>query len=390
MPGHATIYAARALSLAVVRSAARGLRVTPGVGECLATLEGGDLRITVNQLPAEQLDEHLAAIRGYIASRCHVEDDAFPMAIEDTAQVLGLVVEPQLDGQSKAAELVLNLARLSSGYSFDGVAFRDGDGHIAAQPARTSADGPDGDEQSITSEVGQEDRGKFTEPPNAARVLRRAWILAAVTMRAFLEEEPATSFDEPMSLIWSWLETFGAVDDLEETEEAMLATPHGHIATDQRVAAGWRGEGLAVLAWALGVGDMPDHETTVDAGALAGKMGFLGATLHPSLKNPRLRSAPEIDWMARRLLGVHWRLREFWLRPKPVDFRTFARTAWFGAFDLVNIRLFDDDLGIGGKAITAAPREQIKRAHDIAVERHQAIGWLRGMHRDYSKVDTST
>jgi hypothetical protein len=386
--GHATIYAARSLSLAVVRSAARGLRIQPGTGECLAVLETQGLRIIVNQLTPAQRDEHLVAIRGYITSQCHVADETFLAEIEDTAQVLGLIVEPELDPQGKAAELVLSLARYSGGFSFDGQVFRDGDGRLVAQPLR--GDLGAGNEDSITSEVSHDDRGKFTEPPDAARVMRRAWIFAAVTMRAFLEDEPAGSADEAQSLIWSWLETFAATADLEEAEEAMLATPHGSLTLDQRDQVRHRGEALAVLTWALGVGEMPDHETPTDPGVLAGKMGFLGAALHPALKNPRLRSAPEIDWTARRILGIHWRLREFWLRPKAVDFRTFARTAWFGAFDLVNIRLFDDDLAIGGKPITLAPREQIKRCHDMAVERHQAIAWLRGMHRDYSKVDTST
>jgi hypothetical protein len=49
-----------------------------------------------------------------------------------------------------------------------------------------------------------------------------------------------------------------------------------------------------------------------------------------------------------------------------------------------------DDLAIRGTAIAATPRELLAMTSSIAMERHQAINWLDGVHPIYSDVDTST
>ncbi len=94
--------------------------------------------------------------------------------------------------------------------------------------------------------------------------------------------------------------------------------------------------------------------------------------------------------MERRLLAIHWRLRDFSLGPRTMDFREFSRTAWMGPFELEGIPLAGNDLAIGGEPIEQADPEQVHESQSIALERHHAINWLMGQTWVYSQVDTST
>jgi hypothetical protein len=93
--------------------------------------------------------------------------------------------------------------------------------------------------------------------------------------------------------------------------------------------------------------------------------------------------------MQKRLLAVHWRLRQYSLLPGAMGFRTFARTGW-RPFDLAGVPLAGDDLALGGRAIADTDAEPRRIAESTARERHQAINWLLGDHPVYSRVDLST
>jgi hypothetical protein len=94
--------------------------------------------------------------------------------------------------------------------------------------------------------------------------------------------------------------------------------------------------------------------------------------------------------MEGRLLGIHWRLRDFSLNPTAMNFEAFSRECWFGSFDLTGIATLEDDLAIGGKPISKADRGDFETCFSIARERHIAINWLIGLARTYSKVPTDT
>ncbi len=377
-----TIYAPRALSLAVIRSAARGFRVAPHAEPVLCSIEAAGLQITVGNVSIDELPQRVANVRAFVMTRCHISDDRVLAALDDAEYAYALHCTPTLAG--RVGELVTNLTRLCDGIAFDGAALRDGHGQVLA------ADSPgSGEEESSTEDMSPEVSGRFTAPPQADRVLRRVWVLAAVAMRAFLEGSSNNSVAEPFARIWQWLDRAGALPELEDSERDLLSTPHGRMTVEQKVVAGWRGEGLGVLAWALHSTAMVDHQTPFDPGTIATSMGFLADVLPAHLRNPQLRSATELEWQRRRLYGIHWRLREFWLRPRSFDFRAYARIASHGAFDLIGIPILDDDLAIAGKPLAQAARDLAQRSHDMVVERHMAIGWLLGRHHDYSRVDTT-
>jgi Domain of unknown function (DUF4272) len=376
-----TIYAPRSLSLSVIRSAARGFRVAPHAEPVICSIETTGLQMTVGIIPIDELPQRLANVRAFAMTRCHIKDERVLSAIEDAEYGYIVHCAPGLAG--RGADLVVNLTRLCDGIAFDGAALRDGNGQLLA------ANAPGSNEDSTTLDMGPEVRGRFAEPPSAERVLRRVWVLAAITMRAFLEGSAINSVVEPFARIWQWLDRNGALPELEDAERGLLSTPQGRLSMEQKVMAGWRGEGLGVLAWALHVTPMVDHQTPFDPAAIASSMGFLADVLPASLRVPQLRCATELEWQKRRLYGIHWRLREFWLRPRSFDFRAYARTAAHGTFDLIGIPLLDDDLAIGGRPLAAAARDLAQRSHDMVVERHLAIGWLLGKHHDYSRVDTT-
>ncbi len=376
-----TIYASRPLPLGVIRSAARGLFVAPHAEPVVCSIEGNGLQITIGAISVDDLPQRVANVRAFAMTRCHISDDRVLAMLDDAEYGYVLHCTPSLTG--RVAELVLNLTRLCDGVSFDGAALRDGHGQVLA------ADEPNSSEESNTQDMSPEVSGRFTTPPTAERVLRRVWVLAAVAMRAFLESSSNNSVSEPFTRIWNWLDRSGALPELEDAERHLLSTPHGRMTMEQKVVAGWRGEGLGVLSWALHATPMVDHQTPFDPGTIATSMGFLADVIPAQLRHPQLRSATELEWQRRRLYGIHWRLREFWLRPRAFDFRAWARTAPHGAFDLIGIPILQDDLAIAGHPLPLAPRDLAQRSHDMVVERHMAIGWLLGKHHDYSRVDTT-
>jgi hypothetical protein len=355
--------------------------VSPHAEPVLCAIESTGLQITIGTTDAEARDQRIASARAFILTRCHIRDDSVLAALDDATTCYVLHCQPGLSGRS--GDLVVNLARLCGGVFFDGSKLRDGTGQVLASASADST------EDSTTLDMNLEQSGRFTEPPSAERVLRRVWVLAAVSMRGFLENSPMNSVVEPFARIWSWLDRNGALSELEDAERGLLSTPHGRLSMEQKSVASWRGEGLGVLAWALHAAQMVDHQTPFDPGAIASSMGFLADVLPATLRAPQLRSTTELEWQKRRLYGIHWRLREFWLRPRPFDFRAYSRTAAHGTFDLIGIPLLEDDLAIDGRPLSQASRELAQRSHDMVVERHQAIGWILGKHHDYSRVDTT-
>jgi len=231
------------------------------------------------------------------------------------------------------------------------------------------------------------------EPPTAQRVAQRALALVAVTARALLEQEDAK---DPMvearrQQLLDWVGTLGVSDELEPDEWKVLQRPAGSLDQQAALNATWRLEGLGVLAWALKRFELPPYDQLVDPGPLLHSLGFLNEeTARSLLQAPELRTSEELDEMGKQLLGLHWRLRDFTLRPQAMDFAKFAREAWFGPMDITPFQLVDGDLGLAGKAISKAPREIFQRSISSAMERHQAINWLHGYSRVYSETDTST
>jgi hypothetical protein len=229
-------------------------------------------------------------------------------------------------------------------------------------------------------------------PPTPLRVARRALAMCAVTCRASLERGAGNPTAEGIyAQLGPWLRGLDLESELEPHEAQLIAAPLGTLSPQQAINGTWLAEGLAVLAWALGRHELSAYDEGEDPPPLTDSLGFLNEDDAPALlASPRLRPAAEIEAYAASVLTLHWRLRDFGLRPQPMDFAKFVREAKWGPLTLEGLRLADGDLAIGANPIAKAPADHVRYCQSIAQERHRAANWLLGYESVYSEVDTST
>ncbi|HEX8697158.1 MAG TPA: DUF4272 domain-containing protein [Longimicrobium sp.] len=302
--------------------------------------------------------------------------------------------DPRLDVLFAVAELV-------DGVLFTPSALRDARGRVLFSPEGAGAEDPAAVWPRVIAEVSvsdpsgaaaPDDEDEDAEPPTAERVARRALALAAVTARAILEREARErgAAGKHQDLL-GWVRETGVEDELEEYEREHLRQPPGRLDPRSQMNASWRLEGLAVLAWALGRFELPPHDELVDPDPLWKSLGLLDAgAARALLASPALRPREEIEALRSRLFALHWRLRDFYVKPGAMDFGEFARTCWFGPLDLTGIPLVEGDLGLGGRRIDRAPPDVFSTAHSAAQERHQAANWLWEGPALYSEASVAT
>lgn len=228
-------------------------------------------------------------------------------------------------------------------------------------------------------------------PPSAERVAKRALVLTAVVCRSGIEDAAGDGEAEAFRRrVVRWLEDVGLAEELEPDEAQVLQLPLGALSERQRINASWRGEGGAVLAWALGRFGLPPYDQMVHAPDVGSALGFLESDGQQLLANPRVRSRQEIGTYAQRMFTVHWRLRQFSQDHLPMDFEAFARTCWFGPLETQGVQFVTGDLAVGGVPISAATESAFEECRGIVVERHKAANWLTGQHPVYREVTTDT
>ncbi|MFN0199811.1 MAG: DUF4272 domain-containing protein [Planctomycetaceae bacterium] len=226
-------------------------------------------------------------------------------------------------------------------------------------------------------------------PPDASHVAARSLILATVSCRGFIEPdaEDAANFWRRV-LDWFW--SLGIDANLEPFERVLLDQPLGTLGSQEQVDAAWLCEGVVVLGWAQGRIEMPMYDEQIVAAEVADALGFLKPKLETVLTKPILRSAAEIETCREQIFAIHWRLNEYRIQAKPIDFRTLAKNAWFGPMNLDGCRLIDGDLAIGEARIDSATEAEFRRCCSVVRERHRAANWLCGESEIYSEVPTDT
>ncbi|MGE3807486.1 MAG: DUF4272 domain-containing protein, partial [Gemmataceae bacterium] len=264
----------------------------------------------------------------------------------------------------------------------------------AELPAAIEDVSPDDEEDFYSGAAGVETEEQTPLiPPKAARVARRAVVLAAVAGRGLLEQQDHSDHDTETQRqrLLHWLEELGVADEPEEGEWQILRSAIGELEPQAAIDAAWRFEGLAVLAWALGLAEIPPHDKLVDPGQVLPAIGFLSQSGgRDFLDRAALRPVGEINGFAHHQFAVHWRLHEFAARPAHLDFADFANSTWFGPLDETRLRLLDGDLALGSHTLSHAPKEALDTALNTAQERHRAANWLCGFAQIYSLTDIST
>jgi hypothetical protein len=142
-----------------------------------------------------------------------------------------------------------------------------------------------------------------------------------------------------------------------------------------------------VLAWALGFGELPPYDQQVDPTDL------YAATDRVFLHDDgtiAMRPLEQLETLAFQMLAIHWRLRQFYLDHKAMDFIAFAPKAWCGPMDLTLARIMEKDLEINGRPLAQSAESEWICASGIMEERRKALYWLLGQDPVYSQNDTST
>ena len=379
---HATLYLTRPIDArgarAVLGDAAEVVGEVVADSERFAALRGDGVEVRVSAMPAADIAAHLDGLRGYVQARCAVLTPELARRVDETRQVLGLVIEPGFRHGDAVWQWLGALARAGSGMIFLAGAFLDDRSRPLAAPPGLQLETTRGGE------------ARPRTPPDAARVLRRAWALAAVAERGFLEAGARPDAEGALRRMRAWSDVSDLRTELEPEERALLAAPLGSLHRQQVADATWRSEAVAVLAWALGKADLPAHDEQAEMEPLAAALGFTPLVPDAAVPTPALRAADELARAERRLLAIHWRVRELQVSPGPVDFVRFSQEAWFGAFDLFGIAVAERDLAVGGEPISRADEALVRITSSIAAERHHAIAWLCGDDPLYSAVVTST
>lgn len=228
--------------------------------------------------------------------------------------------------------------------------------------------------------------------PNARRVAERMFILLVLACRGWIES-PATPEEKRPAKFKQLAEWFWSLEighELEESERAVLDTPLGNLppeTVNQLVALF---DDVAVLAWALRLAEMPRHDCFFDRRALCGAVGLYSEDARFVIDSADLRDAIDLRAQADRLLAVHWRLREWELRPNHIDFARLAGDTWFGPIELSTLPLKDGDLAFNGQPICKADPKLLERCSTAIAHRHKAINWLCGHDPVYSRVQAAT
>ena len=345
-----------------------------------ARLTIGSASIVLNVMPDAKLRAHLDGLAQFLRYACG-SDEAVIERFRAMKSCVATIVEPARDASVDA--WARQIASSTGALVFDGQAFRDGMGRTIAEPDRRAAaqdDEPQDDD----------DESEEPLPPTVQQVRDRAIGLLSAACRGFAESLAPDAARAELSTLRAWLGGHGLADALTPRERSAMAADVGELPTRVTFDMTWRIEGALVLAWALQLVEMLPPDELIAVNVLAPPLGMF-ASSPPRESGLQLREPDELDWQHRRLLGLHWRMRDFRLNGTRVNLRELAAgRIWFGGFDLAGIDLIENDLAIDGRPIDEADPSAVARTASAARERHRAIEWLRDCRPCYDDVDTST
>lgn len=309
-----------------------------------------------------------------------------------------------INSQDERLEVLYAVCKYLDGAIFTPTSLRDSrgrillsaDGHYDSAAILPKLPPTEDHPDAVGDDASENDDDEHEEPvrPTPERIAARTLALTAVAARATLELDNMESKDDMdihRKRILEWIEELGIGGELEPQEWKVLQRVVGTLEQQDFINAMWRVEGLAVLAWALQLYPIPEYDELVNPPELYSAIGLFDADAgRKVLSEPNLRSELELEAMAEHLLALHWRIRDYSIRPEKMDFVSFSKKCWFGSFDLSKFRVINGDLAIGKVAISKADPDDVSRVSSLAMERHLAINWLFGHSKIYSQTDTPT
>lgn len=228
-------------------------------------------------------------------------------------------------------------------------------------------------------------------PPTPDRVAARAIVLSAISCRALIENDANKPGAEKLRKdVAQWLADIGIAGEMEASEASLLSVPLGKLDRHSTIEASWSAEGMVVLAWVLGRASLPVFYAKCEPSEVANAMGFLAEREKTVLTRPRLRDLAEVSVAEETYLTLHWRLRQFSIDSKPMDFAAYVASCGWGPLRLDQVELCEGDLAIDGVRIDRLPYAVFRQSLSIVQERHRAFNWLIGWESLYSRVTTDS
>lgn len=230
-------------------------------------------------------------------------------------------------------------------------------------------------------------------PPSADKVARRAIVLSVISCRGIVEGDRANPSGgaDLAARSFDWLVQLGLEKELSDWERRILSSPFGALTDRDRVNAGWLSEAVCVLAWALGRGEMPGYEEQCDPAETANGLGFLEPKEKTALNQPSLQTKASLQEYNEFIYNLHWRVRDFSLRPSSYDFESLALKAWGEPVLRHGLKITAKDLCVNGVPIVNAKDADRRHLTSITQERHRASNWLIGYaSEDFYEVTTDT
>jgi hypothetical protein len=219
-------------------------------------------------------------------------------------------------------------------------------------------------------------------PP--AVVAARAIVVATICRRAHLELAAQDLIgDDPEGErfdLAAWIVEEGLDPALTPAEQRLLKSRLGRIAREELVAASWQAEGLAALAWALGLSD--DVDWPANPGPLLALVPAPWDSSRALRSGAKLRSEAAIALERERAELWYWRAET-----ETEDVRALVREV---AEEAHAAGLLPPPIGhdfpVGRLAFRSLPPDQRDEWRIIATERLRALNWVCGFGSDWENV----
>jgi hypothetical protein len=222
-------------------------------------------------------------------------------------------------------------------------------------------------------------------------------IVAAVCRRAHLELAPDDlGTDDPEGErfdLAAWIVEEGLDAALTPAEQRLLKTRVGKVDRDEVVAASWQVEGLAALAWALGLLESaPPLDTPVTFDDLFALLPAPWEATRAFRTGPTLRSESEIASERERAEIWQWRaeVAALLVDAGAADAKSLRSTIREVAEEAHAAGLLiapsGHDFPVQGRPYRAEPPQVQEALANVAAERLRALNWLCGFGADWDSV----
>jgi hypothetical protein len=229
------------------------------------------------------------------------------------------------------------------------------------------------------------------QPQTPINVARRALILSGVVCRASLESCPDKTLREgTLQRVNEGFDRLELWPHLEPTEERIIRANYGTMDKRLAIRGQWFVEGLAILGWALGLGEFPRHDQTVDPFEVTGNLGFLDPSAEDLLKSPKLRPLRELKAAREWYYDAHCTIRGF------LNHGGDGHLAeWIDDFPaILDVKpqsvMVDRILAVDGRPLHEISRGRVQECEWVIGERHRGTIWLVGEYPSFTELPVDT